>query len=273
MNELWYNHLLLFLFWRFNLFAVTNHSFFQFAEKFKEQLSSVSLPNKVITTLLGWAQVVPLPSETLSFIAAQRNTIKSVSSTLALPKCFLAQSKLAKNSIDLKNKLTSSKSLSSGEIIEAVKKVFFAFLSSVTSFIKLPQVLHKTKIIDLNKISRSLPNALAKGEALLSLGVSSMKTVDSAWVLKEQLSSTNGRMTPKVKKTLFKLGSNSLGVLSSSLSAAVLLLEWYVNPLAALVVTTLSVGMPLASKIAPFNKLFWESDSKIRDKAYASLPA
>jgi hypothetical protein len=256
-----------------NLVSSANHSYFKFTEKFSEHLSSALFPNKIVTTLLGWAEVVPLPSKIVPFIAEQRNAIKTSSSTFAVPNFFLTQSKLVETSLDLKKKLTSSTPLSFGEVVENVKKVFFAFLSSIISFFKLPGSLDKTKVIDLSKISKQLPDVLAKGGTLLSLGLDSMKTVDSAWALKKQLSSANGHFSSGVKKSILKLGTGSLSVVSDGLSTASLFLGWYADPIVAATVTTISVGITLAGKIASFNKLFWNGESKARDAAYASLPA
>lgn len=255
-----------------------DNDFFRFFEKWGEQLDFIRLPNKVIGTWLGWAEYMLLPSQPLSLITDRRLTIKAVTSTFAIPKFFIKQVKLFETCYDLKNKL-SAKPAGLGKIIEDVKKTFLAFLAAITATIKVPQILDKTRIFDLNKISRALPTILAKSECLLSLGLYGMKVIDTGWTLCSQLKRKNRSLadrkwssSPKVTKSLQKLGSNSLKVISNSFSAAALFLGSCANPLASLVISILSVIASLLGKIGCRSDIFWK-DSKRAEDAFASLPA
>ncbi len=253
--------------------------FFRFVEKYGEQLDFIRLPNKAIGALLGWAEYMPLSSQLLSFIADRRYSIKTVTSTFAIPKFFIKQVKLFEACHHLKNRLSVQRLAGLDKVIEDVKKIFLAFLAATIATIKVPQLLDKTRIIDLNKISRMLPSVLAKSECLLSIGLYSMKVVDTTWVLRSQLKRENLSLadwkwssSPKVTKTLLRLGSNSLQIISNSIAAAALFLGWYTNPLASLGVSMLSVTISILSKIDCHSHFFWK-DSKRTEAAIASLPA
>lgn len=254
--------------------------FFRFIEKCGEQLDIIRFPNKVISTLLGWKEYLPLPSQLLSFLSDRRHTIKTVTSTFALPKFFIKQIKLLETCNHLKNRLCAQVAVGVDKVVENVKKVFLAFLSATIATIKLPQVLDKTRIIDLSKISKMLPNVLAKCEGLLSIGLYSMKVVDTTWLLHSQLKKETRPLadwkwssSPKVTKTLLKLASNSLKVFSNSVSTAVLFLGWCTNPLVSFGVSLLSLSVSVLGKVGSHSTFFRKDDSKRTEAAFASLPA
>jgi hypothetical protein len=254
-----------------------NNLFFHFTKKFSEQLDLIRMPNKMISTLLSWTEFMPLPSQVLSFIADRRDKIKMVTSTFALPKLFIKQIKLYEACHYLKNRLSARGHVSLDKIVDDVKKKFLAFLSVTIKGIQLPQLLDKARIIDLNKISRMLLGALAKSECLLSLGYYSIKVADKAWILHTQLKSENQALahwkwnsSPKATRTLIKLSTNSLKVLSNSISVAALFLGLHTNPLISLAVSTLSISVSIIAKITCHRNFFWK-DSKRSDVAWASL--
>ncbi len=253
--------------------------FFRSVKKFGEQLDFIRLPNKVISTLFRWTEYIPLPSQLLSFFADRYHSIKEVTSTFAIPKFFIKQAKLFEACYHLQSRWSAQGFARLDKIVKDIKNFFFSFLSATIATIKLPQILDKTRIIDLNRISRALPSILAKSECLLSLGLSSMKVIDTTWTLRSQLKRENRSLadwkwnsSPTVTKTLLKLGSNSLTVISNSISAAALFLGRHVNPLVSLVVSTISISAALFSKVACHSKLTGK-DSRCADKAYFSLPA
>jgi hypothetical protein len=248
---------------------------FRFSKKFSEQLDLIRIPNKVMSTLLGWAECMPLPSRLLAFIADQREVIKTVASTFALPKFFVKQVKLYETCNQLKNRLSAS-AVNLGKVIDAVKKTFFASLSAASAGIKLSQLLDKTRIIDLSKISRLLPNVLAKTDCLLSLGLNSMKIVDTFWILRAQIKKENRSpkernwsFSNKTTKAIVKLGSRGVKVFSNSIAAAALFLGLYINPLVSVAVATLSI----ADKIIRHSKFFCKGKSKKSEETFAFLPA
>jgi hypothetical protein len=252
--------------------------FFRFVEKYGEQLDIIRFPNKVISTLLGWTEYMPLPSQLLSFLADRRHVIKTVTSTFALPYFFVKQIKLLEMCNHLNNRLCVPRPVRLDKIVDDVKKVFLSFLSAMVATLKVPQALDKTRIIDLSKISRVLPNVLAKGDCLLSLGLYSMKVIDTTWLLGSQLKRENRSLadwnwssSSKVTKTLLKLSSNSLKVFSNSIVAMALFLGWYTNPLISVAVSSLSLVVSLIGKIGCHRNFFWK-DSKRPEVGYAALP-
>src|SRR5690349_11108249 len=160
---------------------------FRLVEEFGEQLDLIRIPSKVISVVFTWAEFMPLSYRWLTFFAAQRYAIKTVTSTFALPMFFVKQVKLYETCMRLKNRLFSIHPLNMGEAIMNAKKIFFSFLAATISGIKLTQLLDKMRIFALNKISKSLPSVLVKSDCLLSLGLYSMKAVDLSWILRSQL--------------------------------------------------------------------------------------
>ena len=244
-------------------------------QKFGKKLDIICLVNKAISNLLSWSEYLPLPSYILSFLADQRYQIKTVSSTFALPKFFIKQAKLYENLVLLKNRFSISGPFRLKNVVKEAKRTFFAFLSAVKTGIKVPQLLDKTRIIDLSKISRMLPSYFAKGECVVSTGLYGMKTVDTAMKLHTQLKKENysDKLSSKVKKTLLKLGSNTAKTVSNSIAGAALFLGWYNNPIIATAVSTFSISISIISKMIGHSKFFRGDKSNDLWKASASLPA
>ncbi len=252
-----------------------NNHIFSAARKFGKKLDFVQLINKAVSNLLSWSEYLPLPSKVLSFLADQRFQIKTVSSTFALPKFFIKQAKLCETFMLLKNRFNVAGPDRLKKIAGGAKKTFFAFLSAVKTGMKLPQLLDKTRIVDLSKISRMLPNYLAKGEYLVSAGLCGMKTVDIARKLRAQLKKENfsEKFSPKVKKTLLKLGANSAKTFSNSLAGAALFLGMYSNPIIATALSTLTIGISVISNMIGHTQFFRGDKSNGFWEASASLPA
>jgi hypothetical protein len=199
-------------------------------------LDIIKLPNKVVDILFNWVELMPLSSKHLSFISKQHKTIKSVNSTFTLPNFFIKQIELYKACTDLKHRLTAQTPVSSDKIIKDVKKIFFASLSSMTSGLKLIQHLDKTRVIHLNKISKSLPINIVKGNCILSLVSRSAAVADTTWTLyiqikKEKACAKDRYWHPSlaVTKNLIKLGLNSLKLTATSLKTAVLFFGFCLN--------------------------------------------
>lgn len=253
----------------------------RFAEKFGKQLNALRTPSKAMSTLLSWTEFMPLPYRWLSLFADQRYAVKAVTSTFALPMFFVKQIKLYESCQHLKNRLFMSNPLNMGKVIGDVKKIFFSFLAAILGGIKLTQLLDKTRIVNLNKISQLLPNILAKSNCLLSLALHSMKMIDISWALQSQLKKENLPVkeyscspSRKMTKTMMKLGANSAKVLSNSISVAALFLGWTINPLVSAAISTLSVVASITCKIACRNHFFGKRESKaFKAKAFAALPA
>ena len=257
-----------------------NSLLFRLVEKFGEQLDLIRAPSKAISTLFRWAEFMPLSYRWLAFFSEQRYAIKNATSTFAFPMFFVKQVKLYETCIRLKNRLLSMRPMNMGKVIKNAKKIFFSFLAATISGIKLTQLLDKTRIFALNKISSSLSSALTKSDCLLSLGLYIMKAIDLTWILRSQLKKESlsakeqkWNYSSQVTKTMIKLGSNSAKVLSNSISAATLFLGCYINPLVTVAASTLSIAISIASKIVCHNNLFWKDKSKSIEEAFASLPA
>lgn len=253
---------------------------FRLVEKFGEQLDLIRTPNKAIGALFRWVEFMPLSYRWLTFFADRRYAIKAVTSTFDLPMFFVKQVKLYETCIRLKNRLVSIRPLNMGKVIKNTKKIFFSFLAATLSGIKLTQLLDKTRVFALNKISRSLSSVLVKSDCLLSLGLYSMKAVDLSWILRSQLKKESlsnkeqkGKYSSQTTKTMMKLGSSSAKALSSSISAATLFLGCYINPLVTVAASTLSIAISIASKIVCHSNLLWKDKSKSVEEAFASLPA
>lgn len=250
---------------------------FHHAEKFKKYLDIIKLPNKAIDILFNWAELSPLPSKHLSFISKQHKTVKSVDSTLALPNFFIKQIELYKTCGHLKQSLETRTPGRLGTIIDDVKKIFF---SSTTSGLTLIQHLDKNRVINLSKISKSLPLNLVKGNCLLSLASRSTSVAETTWTLYNQIKKEkvcakkrDWHLSPAVTKNLMKLGSNSLSLTSDSLKAAVLFFGCFINPFLVISITTLSFAITLFEKIQSKNHLFCRNKSKNLEESLTSLPA
>lgn len=235
------------------------------AEQYEKFAERACLPNKVISNILSWME--KLPEHWHISFADQLHTIKSVSSTFVLPVFFIKQLNLYLACDHLKNIFTKKAPAKLERIVAGVKKVFLAFLSSLISGLKVPQMLHKTHIIDLRKVSRLAPSILAKTVSLLSLTFSGMKLIDTASSLKGQLEKEKAPLTEqlwhpssKVKALYLKLGMNSLGAISNSISAASTFLGVYTNPFVTLTVSTISLTASVVSKFVRNNPLFGIKD-------------
>lgn len=258
--------------------AVSSFSVFsKGADEFAKFLGIALLPNKVISNLLGWAEWMKLPDSWQVFLAVQRHSIKVVSSTFALPRFFIKQLKLYEACEQLKNNFTQEVPAKIEKIVGDVKKVFFSSISSIISTLKIPQLLHKTQVIDLSKVSRVLPSVLSKTESLFSLAFSGMRLVDTAWTLQGQLQKENAALThkllhpsAKVKTLYLKLGTGSLKAVSNSIGAASLFLGVHVNPIASMTLSTISLTASVVSKFLRNSSLFGLKEPKI---SVACLPA
>ncbi len=247
------------------------------ADEFAKFLDNALLPNKVINNLLGWAEYMKLPDSWQVFLAVQRHSIKTVTSTFALPQFFIKQLKLYEACEDLKKNFTQDVPAKMGKVLGDVKKVFLASISSIISTLKIPQLLHKTQVIDLSKLSRMLPSVLSKTESLFSLAFSGMKLVDTAWTLQSQLQKENATLShkfwhpsAKVKALYLKLGTGSLGAVTDSIGAASLFLGVHVNPIASMTISTISLTITVVSKFLRNCRLFGLSETK---DSLVSLPA
>ena len=252
---------------------------YRIAHEFEKLLKLIRMPNKVISTLFGWAEMI-YPSESWqTFLTAQRYTIKAVASTFALPKLIIKQVKLFEAWSHLKNSLTQEMPAKLEKIAGEVKKVFLSFLSCLAAGLKIPQLLDKTQVVDLSKISRLLPSVLRRAECLLSLALSSMKFIDTAWNLQEQLEKENANAphhsghSAKTKSLIFKLGTSSIKIVSDSINAASLFLGWYATPIVNLTVSTISLTASVVSKLVRNSHLFGMKEPKNSQEAASVLPA
>jgi hypothetical protein len=246
--------------------------FFRIVKQLGRRLDILCLPNKVSITLLGWAELLPLKDEILSLIAAQRSTIKSVTSLFKLPKFFIKQIQFYEACSNFKNSFTANVQ-NLDKTISNVKKLFFSSLSAMIAAFKFPQLLEQIRIVDLSKISKKLSMGLAQAECLSSLALYSMKFVDTAWTLHSHVKRENSPLSPKVAKTILKLGSSSINLLAHSLNATALFLGLCINPFILITVSTVSLCSSLASKIIRSSNLMWRTPSKSFGEAIASLPA
>ena len=109
-----------------------------------------------------------LPDSWQVFLAVQRHSIKVVSSTFALPQFFIKQLKLYEACEQLKNNFTQEVPAKMEKIVGDVKKVFLSSISSIISTLKIPQLLHKTQVIDLSKVSRVTERSVKDRELIFA---------------------------------------------------------------------------------------------------------
>jgi hypothetical protein len=244
---------------------------------FSKYLDIFRLPFKAVSTLFTWGEVVPLKLAEAAYIAGQRQQIKTISSTFALPKFFIKQFHLYTAWNNLTATITKPE-IDVAKLVGNIKQVFFKTMSSIISALKIPQLFDRTGVIDLTKISRLLPNALAKTENVFSLVVYSMKLVDSTWklrsVLKKNLAANGGQwegFSARAIGSMIKVGSNGIKMLSASVTTAALFFGVYVAPLAAVLLTTLSFTVSLTSKVVRHNDLLQSGCS--RKAFHPDLPA
>ncbi len=253
---------------------------YRMTEEYENFTSFPLLPNKIIANLLGWAEKLKLPDSLLTSIAGTRDTIKSVSSAFEIPRYFTQHVKLYEATSRLKNRLAQEAPAKSEKVIEDVKKVFLAFLSSLSSLLKVPQALNKSKIIDLNKVSRLLPSVLSKTECVLSLTSSAINLIDTTWTLRDQVKKANLPLaeqirhpSAKIKRTCLKLGTSSISIVSNCISAASLFLGFYTHPFVSMSLSSASLVASVGGKIATNSNLFGLKKSKYSLEASVSLPA
>jgi hypothetical protein len=252
---------------------------FRIAKQFGKHLDIACFSNKVASTVLDWMKLLPLSDGLLSLIANRRHMIKSVTSLFNLPKFFVKQIRRYEVCSELKERLTSNIQRLH-QWVDNVKKIFFTALSTIIAGLKLPRLLDKAGIIDLSKISRMLSTRLARGACLCSLVLCSMKFVDTAWTLRSHLKKEHAspkwdvwHPSRRLTRTILKLGSNSIKLLAHSLSAAVLFLGWYSNPLVFVTVSTATLGFSFATKTSRDRKSICGSHAKKAREAGALLPA
>ena len=256
-----------------------DQQFFRAIEQFDKQLDVFRLPTEV-DLVLGWIGSMPLPLSWASLIVEQHRTIKTISSTFSLPKFGVKQIQFYKSYSHLKNRIDSMDPNDFDDIAKDGKKTFFSMLAAMIAGLKLPRLLDKTRVLDLSKISKSLPATLAKGECFFSLISDSVKIADTAWILNSQLRNENASLvermwnpSPKMKKDLLELCSNSFSALSSSISAASLFLKWSAHPYLSVAVSTLSTMSSLMSQGISCDRWLWGTQSADSRKVFASLPA
>lgn len=199
------------------------------------------------------------------FLSDQRSTLKTVSSTFAIPSLIMKPFKLAGEGRRLIEHLNDEKGIHLDKVLQDVKKIFFTSISFITKNIKVILLLKKTKIISLTK---TLSSGLDKGENLLSLGLNSMKMVDALWqfshhLKKTQISHLNSQKTLKLGT---RLVSKTLKVASQTLSALALFLGATVAPSLLLVLSTLSFSATLVKRI------IWYKDSLPASRHQILLP-
>jgi hypothetical protein len=236
--------------------GVSDRPLFRITNKIDRCLDMIRLPNRIVSTLLRCAELLPLKAEKLTFITEQRHLMKTLNSIIGLPSFFIKQIQLYKACANLKRNFTLYPLRSWDKVVVDVKKTFFASLSALIAGLKFPLLLDETRIIDLTNISKTLPKSLAKGGALVSLAMSSMRIADTAWTLRNELKNDevfldgkNWSLSPKGQKTFLKLGSNSVQVLSNSMSVAALFLGLYTNPLILVAVSVVSLSFTLVGKV------------------------
>jgi hypothetical protein len=249
-------------------------------DEYEDFTSFPLLPNKVIANLLGWAEKLKLPDSLLTSIGDRRQAIKGVSSAFETPEYFTKHVKLYKACNDLKNRLTQEVPPKTEKVVEDVKKVFIASLSSLSSILKIPQALSESKIIDLNKISRVLPSVLSKTECVVSLASSTISLIDTTLTLRDEVKKVNLPLAQqirhpsiKIKRTCLTLVTNSLSIVSKCISAASLFLGFYTSPYVTMSLSTASLVASLGGKIAKNSNLFGLKKSKYSLEASVSLPA
>ena len=211
---------------------------------FNERLDYLRLPNKGINLLLGWGELLPLNKGILGHLASQRMTTKTVKTVLGVPNFFTKPIKLYQACQERKS--------------NDVKKIFYAFVGVVISTLKMPLLLHKTRIIDLKRISGYLPDELKRGAAILTLGVACVRLADNSMAFahqweKSQSSGYAGFQevihTKKGKKLGMKLISSTVKTGLAFMGAASLFFGCQLPPLVLITASTLSFTATLTNKM------------------------
>lgn len=224
--------------------------------RFNTQLGFFRLPNKVISTLMGWGELLPLNESVLNHLSERRTTIKTMSATFAVPKFFTKQIKLYQSCQNFIKNLNAERDLE--QKINDAKKIFYAFLGVVISAMKMPLLLHKTRIIDLKRISDHLPGELKRGSAVLALAVACMHMGENSRAFARHLNKSQISGYSDFKEILASKKGKKLGVKFISsvfksglacMGAASLFFGWYVPPLLLMTASTISFTISLTSKM------------------------
>lgn len=142
------------------------------------KLFQMPVPRKGLIYTMNWTEHLSLTPSYSKHLSKRRKTLKTVSSTFALPKLFIQQIKLAKAYFQLHKVLIKGRDLQ--KTLGHVKQCFFLSLKSTTSFLKFPLLLDKTGVINL-KAFQGLPDVLKTGASFLGLSLLSMQFTENAW--------------------------------------------------------------------------------------------
>lgn len=226
------------------------------------QFGILKLPFQGVINLLGWAQLVPFAPGLSQFLSDQRSTLKSVSSTFAVPSLLLKPIKLAEEGGRLIEHLNDKKGISLDKVLHDVKKIFFTTISFISKNIKVALLFKKTNVIQL---STALATGLEQGETFLSLGLNTMKMVDAVWQLSNHLKKTqiSHLNSQKTLKLCTRLTSKTLKVASQTLSALALFLGFTVAPPLLLFLSTLSFSATLVKRVIWYKDSLPQSRSQI----------
>lgn len=247
-------------------------------DHFNKCMGVLRLPNKVICTLIGWGELLPLNESALERLSERRATIKTMSAPFALPKFFTKQIKLYQSCQNFIKNLNAERD---SKQIDDAKKIFYAFLGVVISAMKMPLLLHKTRVIDLKRISGYLPGELKRGAAVLKLALACMHLCESSWAFARHLNKSKFSGHALSKEILSSKKGKKLGVkfISSALKsglacagAASLFFGWYVPPLILMTASTLSFTISLTSKMPSYAKIVLGKSDKMQFNEDFMLP-
>lgn len=187
-----------------------------------------------------------------ALIAKRRFAIRSASSTLNLPNFAINQVKLYNACVELRKALVSKSEENYLRIANSVKNVFLKTISSAISVIKTVQILDFLRLIKLAKISRQLPDKLAKSSNLLSLGLTSLALIDSVWTLKKQIQRDRSAklvlgegLSSKAIKSIINVSSNGVKFISLSAATASLFFGVYSSAVAMAALSSISFAVSM----------------------------
>ena len=245
-------------------YRAQDFSISEFFSQFMRKLNLASLPFWAVSTLFSWGTVIPQKWEVLKFITKQYAEIKAISSTFAIPRLIVGllngPINLFNAGADLNQTVTTGAKTDPVKVSQKVKNVYYRSSAVASSILRVPQLLHKTGIIDLTSPSNVILDGLAKTDNGLSMVLNSVKIVDYVHELLPALKKSLGPnrhewkgLSPYEQNVLMSLATSSTSFISSAVRTASLFFGVYIAPVAFVATNTLSFVVSLICQVVRNN--------------------
>lgn len=151
------------------------------------------------------------------------------------------------------------------QICSKVSKLFFSSLSSCNSFIDMFQLLYKSELIPVKKVSDHVLVGLANTTSVLSVITSGKGLCDSALSLYEEVSKDQAKgtkeLSPKTQKAIQAVVSKSLAFIGASLRSIAFFAGIQISSVIFLAISTISLILNLVGNIDEFNAMLGNNHS------------